>query len=136
MKLPEKLGSQEIKIYLDYLAQVRKVSASTQNQALNAIVFMFGQVLNVDPGELGDFTRAKRPKRITVVLTRSEVQKLFDELSGAHYLMAGLLYGAGLRLMECLRLRVQDIDFRKYRITVRNGKGKKDRCNASAGRRV
>lgn len=127
MKLPEKLGSQEIKKYLDYLAQVRKVSASTQNQALNAIVFMFGQVLNVDPGELGAFTRAKRPKRIPVVLTHSEVQKLLGELSGAHYLMAGLLYGAGLRLMECLRLRVQDIDFKKYRITVRSGKGKSDR---------
>lgn len=123
----EQLGAAEIKEYLEYLAEVRLVSASTQNQALNAIVFLFGEVFKVDPGEFGDFVRAKRPKRIPTVLTRNEVQHLFEQLIGVHLLMAGLLYGAGLRLMECLRLRVKDIDFETGRITIRDGKGKKDR---------
>ena len=123
----EQLGAAEIKEYLEYLAEVRLVSASTQNQALNAIVFLFGEVFKVDPGEFGDFVRAKRPKRIPTVLTRNEVQQLLDQLTSVHLLMAGLLYGAGLRLMECLRLRVKDIDFETGRITIRDGKGKKDR---------
>jgi len=127
MKPVEKLGSNHIREYLDYLAQVRLVSASTQNQALNAIVFLFGQVLKVDPGEFDDFTRAKRPRRIPEVLTSTEVKKLLAQLKGVHLLMAGLMYGAGLRLMECLRLRVKDIDFHARQVIVRDGKGQKDR---------
>jgi len=123
----ENLGSGKIKAYLDYLAETREVSASTQNQALNAIVFLYEQVLKVDAGEFGDFVRAKRPRRLPVVLSREEVEMLLDELSGVNQLMAGLLYGSGLRLMECLRLRVQDIDFKMHQIMVRDGKGQKDR---------
>ncbi|MBW1692530.1 MAG: integron integrase, partial [Deltaproteobacteria bacterium] len=123
----ENLGSSKIKAYLDYLAETREVSASTQNQALNAIVFLYEQVLKGDAGEFADFVRAKRPRRLPVVLTREEVEMLLDELSGVKQLMAGLLYGSGLRLMECLRLRVQDIDFKMHQIMVRDGKGQKDR---------
>ena len=123
----ENLGSSKIKAYLDYLAETREVSASTQNQALNVIVFLYEQVLKGDPGEFADFVRAKRPRRLPVVLTREEVEMLLDELSGVKQLMAGLLYGSGLRLMECLRLRVQDIDFKMHQIMVRDGKGQKDR---------
>ena len=83
--------------------------------------------MNVDPGEFDDFIRAKRPRRLPEVLTRDEVKRLFDQLKGVNFLMAGLLYGAGLRLMECLRLRVKDIDFATHRIIVRDGKGQKDR---------
>ena len=122
-----KMGAGEIKTYLEYLAEIRGVSASTQNQALNAIVFLFVQVLEVEPGEFGDFVRAKRPSRIPVVLTKDEVTRLLDELTGIHQLMAGLLYGAGLRLMECVRLRVKDVDFGSHQIIVRDGKGSKDR---------
>lgn len=136
LKPPDKLGPQAIKEYLDYLAQVRTVSASTQNQALNAIVFLYGQALNVDAGTFGDFIRAKRSKLIPVVLTRSEVERLLDALSGVYYLMAGLMYGSGLRLMECVRLRVKDIDFEQLQITVRDGKGKKDRITMLAERFV
>jgi len=127
LKAPEELGPQHIREYLDYLAEVRLVSASTQNQALNAIVFLFSQVLKVDPGEFGDFARAKRPRRIPEVLTATEVRKLLAQLDGMHFIMAGLMYGAGLRLMECLRLRVKDIDFEARQIIVRDGKGQKDR---------
>ena len=127
LKAPKYLGPQHIREYLDYLAQVRLVSASTQNQALNAIVFLFSRVLRVDPGEFGDFARAKRPKRIPEVLTATEVRKLLDQLNGMHLLMAGLMYGAGLRLMECLRLRVKDTDFEARKIIVRDGKGQKER---------
>ena len=120
-------GASEIKAYLDYLAQTRNVAASTQNQALNAIVFFYDKVMNLDPGEFDDFIRAKRPARMPEVLTRNEVNRLFEKMNGANLLMAGLLYGAGLRLMECLRLRVKDIDFETHQILVRDGKGRKDR---------
>ena len=123
----DEIGEQEIKEYLDYLAQIRKVAASTQNQALNAIIFLYNKVMNVDPGEFDDFIRAKRPRHLPEVLTRAEVDRLFNQLKGVNFLMAGLLYGAGLRLMECLRLRVKDIDFETHRIIVRDGKGQKDR---------
>ncbi len=127
MKPVEELISNDIKGYLNYLAEVRKISASSQNQALNAIVFFYKKVLKKEIGEIGDFTRAKRPKHIPVVLTREEVNRLLDALSGIHKLMAGLLYGSGLRLMECVSLRVKDIDFEQNQIIVRNGKGQKDR---------
>ncbi|MEJ2284750.1 MAG: integron integrase [Desulfobacterales bacterium] len=121
------IEADDIQRYLNYLAEKRKVAASTQNQALNAIVFFFKEVLKRDPGDFSDFVRAKRPQHIPEVLTRSEVEKLLEVMSGINQLMAGLLYGAGLRLMECIRLRVKDIDFETMRLTVRDGKGRKDR---------
>lgn len=127
LKSPVELGADRVKEYLEYLAEEREVAASTQNQALNALVFLYGQVLEKPLGTMGDFVRAKRPVRLPVVLTREEVNRLLDALTGIHALMAGLLYGSGLRLMDCVRLRVQDIDFAQQQIMVRNGKGQKDR---------
>jgi integron integrase len=105
----------------------RKVAASTQNQALNALVFLYEHVMGEPLGTVGEFTRAKRPKRLPVVLTREEVNRLLGALTGTYRLMAGLLYGSGLRLMECVRLRVKDVDFAHNQIVVRDGKGQKDR---------
>ena len=116
-----------VKTYLDYLAVEREVTASTQNQALNALVFFYGQVLRKPLGEMEEFARAKRPRRLPEVMTRDEVQKLLSKMSGITGLMAGLMYGSGLRLMECVRLRVKDIDFAQHQIMVRDGKGQKDR---------
>jgi integron integrase len=121
------MKADHIQNYLNYLAETRKIAASTQNQALNAIAFFFAEVLKRDPGDFSDFVRAKRPIKVPEVLTRNEVDRLLSQLSGIYYLMAGLLYGAGLRVMECVRLRVKDVDFDTRRITVRDGKGKKDR---------
>jgi len=116
-----------VKTYLDYLAVEREVTASTQNQALNALVFFYGQVLRKPLGEMGEFARAKRPRRLPEVMTRDEVQTLLSKMNGITGLMAGLMYGSGLRLMECVRLRVKDIDFAQHQIMVRDGKGQKDR---------
>jgi integron integrase len=116
-----------VKTYLDYLAVEREVAASTQNQALNALVFFYGQVLRKPLGEMEEFARAKRPRRLPEVMTRDEVQTLLSKMSGITGLMAGLMYGSGLRLMECVRLRVKDIDFAQHQIMVRDGKGQKDR---------
>ncbi len=127
MKPIKNFATSDVKVYLDYLAEERKVSSSSQNQALNAIVFLYKQVLKKEVGEIGDFARAKRPKHIPVVLTREEVNRLLNALSGINKLMPGLLYGSGLRLMECVSLRVKDIDFEQNQIIVRNGKGQKDR---------
>lgn len=127
LKSPRDLGANAVKEYLEYLAEVRKVAASTQNQALNALVFLYEKVLEEPLGAMGDFTRAKRPRRLPVVLTRNEVSRLLDQMSGTYGLMAGLLYGGGLRLMECVRLRIKDVDFEQSQIVVRDGKGKKDR---------
>jgi integron integrase len=121
------MKADHIQMYLNYLAETRKIAASTQNQALNAIVFFFAEVLKRDPGDFSDFVRAKRPIKVPEVLTRDEVDRLLSQLDGIYCLMAGLLYGAGLRVMECVRLRVKDIDFDTRRIIVRDGKGKKDR---------
>ena len=126
-KPAESIDTDDIQRYLNYLADERKVAASTQNQALNAIVFFFKEVLKRDPGDFSDFVRAKQPLHVPEVLTRSEVERLLDAMSGVNQLMAGLLYGAGLRLMECIRLRVKDIDFDAGRLTIRDGKGRKDR---------
>ena len=112
-----------VKTYLDYLAVEREVAASTQNQALNALVFFYGQVLRKPLGEMEEFARAKRPRRLPEVMTRDEVQRLLSKMSG----ITGLMYGSGLRLMECVRLRVKDIDFAQHQIMVRDGKGQKDR---------
>src|SRR6202011_4324171 len=103
------------------------VAAATQNQALSALLFLYKQVLKQEVGWIDSVERANRPKRIPVVLTRDEVRKIFAHLHGTPRLMAGLLYGSGLRLMECVRLRVKDVDLAALRITVRDGKGGKDR---------
>ena len=124
---PIGLGAREVRAFLEHLAVHANVAASTQNQALNALVFLFHQVLEQPLGELGTFTRAKRPKRLPVVLTRTEVRELLSGLRGVPWLMASLLYGTGMRLMECVRLRVQDLDFQYRQIVIRNAKGAKDR---------
>ena len=108
---PLELGEKEIYNYLTYLAQKAEVAASTQNQALNAIVFLYKQVLQKELGVFENLHWAQKPKRLPVVFTRSEAKAVLSRLSGRDWLMASLLYGAGLRLTECLRLRVKDIDF-------------------------
>ena len=127
LKNPADIGPDGIRDFLDYLAQVRNVSAGTQNQALNAIVFLYDQVVKADPGTFDDFLRAKQPKHLPEALTKREVQRLLQNLRDTHYLIAGLLYGSGLRLMECVRLRVKDVDFERHQVMVRDGKGQKDR---------
>ena len=125
-KHPGTMGTSEVRAFLSHLAQQEHVSASTQNQALNALVFLYKQVIQKEPGSI-DAVRARRPKRLPVVLTRSEVEKILAFLSGTPAIMATLLYGSGLRLMKCHRLRVKDIDFEQHQIIVRDGKGFKDR---------
>jgi integron integrase len=124
---PEGVGALEVRQFLDRLAVQGKVSASTQNQALNALVFFFREGLQRALGELGDFERAKAPRRLPVVLSKGEIDRVLGQMQGAHRLMALLMYGGGLRLMECVRLRVKDVDFERRLITVRDGKGGKDR---------
>ncbi|MFE8032558.1 phage integrase N-terminal SAM-like domain-containing protein [Thiohalocapsa marina] len=124
---PAEVGAERIRAFLEDLAVRGNVSASTQSQALNALAFLYKQVLGRSLDELGEFARAKRPKRLPVVLERSAVARLLSGLDGCQHLMAALLYGTGMRLMECVRLRVQDIDFPYHQIVVRDGKGQKDR---------
>jgi len=124
---PKDMGAEEIRAFLTHLALHRHVAASTQNVALNALLFLYRDVLKQELPELGTFERAKRPRRLPTVFTRREVSMVLAQLAGVHYLMAGLLYGAGLRLMECLRLRVKDVDFAYHHIVVRGGKGEQDR---------
>lgn len=123
---PNEMGEPEIEAFLTHLAVDRKVASSTQNQALSALLFLYRDVLGVELALLNAI-RSKKPQRLPVVLTQSEVQAVLAYLDGVHHLMACLLYGAGLRLMECLRLRVKDVDFNYHQLTVRNGKGNKDR---------
>ena len=127
LKAPELVGADGVREFLSYLADNRAVSASTQNQALNAVVFLYRHLLHIELSDFGDFTHARKPTRLPVVLTRGEVSSLLDMLTGVNQLMAGLLYGSGLRIMECVRLRVQDVDFARAIIMVRDGKGAKDR---------
>jgi integron integrase len=124
---PREMAEREVAAFLTHLAVNRRVSASTQNQALNAILFLYKQVLGRDIGLIQGVVRAKRPERLPVVMTQGEVQTVIGRLSGREWLMACLMYGAGLRVMECLRLRVKDIDFGLNQIVVRDGKGGKDR---------
>jgi integron integrase len=121
------MGSREVERFLTGLAVHGHVSASTQNQALSALLFLYREVLQQELPWMDGIHRAKRPKRLPVVLSREEVAALLGEMEGVTWLMASLLYGAGLRLMECVRLRVQDVDFVRREITVRQGKGGKDR---------
>lgn len=124
---PKEMAVDEIRQYLSYLATEGQVAASTQNQALSALLFLYREVLKVELPFIDGIERAKRPVRIPTVLTRHEAEKGLAGLRGTYHLMASLLYGSGLRLMECVRLRVKDIDFGYKQITVRDGKGEKDR---------
>ena len=124
---PGEMGKREIEAFLTHLAVSAHVSASTQNQALAAILFLYRHVLERDLEWLGDVVRAKRPHRLPVVLSRSEVEALLSGLRGIRWLQGAMLYGGGLRLLECLRLRVKDLDFERGEILVREGKGNKDR---------
>ncbi len=124
---PREMGDAEVGEFLTHLAREGRVAASTQNQALSALLFLYKHVLKEEIGWLKDVERAKKPARVPVVLTRDEVHKVFAHLHGTSRLMAGLLYGSGLRVLECVRLRVKDVDFGYARLTVRDGKGAKDR---------
>ena len=124
---PREMGAREVEAFLTLQATDGRVAASTQNQALSALLFLYREVLGQDLPWMNDIRRAKRPQRLTTVLSRDEVAMLLSEMSGTTWLMAVLLYGSGLRLMECIRLRVQDVDFARREITVRQGKGGKDR---------
>ncbi len=124
---PAEMAEPEINDFLTHLAVKEKVSASTQNQALSALLFLYRHVIGREVGDLGKVIRARKPTRLPVVMTRDEVKAVLSNLSEDKWLIASLMYGAGLRLMECLRLRVQDIDFSRNEILVRDGKGAKDR---------
>lgn len=124
---PAEMGETEIRAFLSYLATEREVAASTQNQAFAALLFLYRHILNQELPAISDFARAKRPERLPVVFTRQEVMKILSRLTGVNWLMGSLLYGAGLRLTECLALRIKDIDFEYRQIMVRDGKGGKDR---------
>lgn len=126
---PDTMGAAEMSAFLSHLAVVGRVSASTQNQALSALVFLYREVLGRAPHELelDGLVRARAPLRLPVVLTREEVGALLEQLAGEPRLVGGLLYGAGLRLLECLRLRVKDVELARFELVVRDGKGRKDR---------
>jgi len=124
---PANLAERDVAKYLSYLAQKRRVSASTQNQALNALVFLYRNVLFRPLGDIQGVVRAKRSERIPSILTPDEVKSVLSQLQNVHWIVGCLLYGSGLRLLECLRLRVKDLDFHYKTITIREGKGAKDR---------
>lgn len=121
------LGAAEVEAFLSHLATEGNVSASTQNQALSALLFLYREVLGIDLPWMDTMVRAKKPQRLPVVLNRSEVSMVLERMEGTYSLMARLLYGTGMRLMECCRLRVKDIDFGQREILIREGKGAKDR---------
>ena len=124
---PVEMAEPELNAFLTHLAVKEQVSASTQNQALAAVLFLYRHVIGRGIGDLGEVIRARKPERLPVVMTREEVKAVLANLTGDKWLMVSIMYGAGLRLMECLRLRVQDIDFSQNEILVRDGKGAKDR---------
>lgn len=124
---PRQMGASELETFLTHLAVERNVAASTQSQALSAILFLYRDVLEIDLPWLDGVTRAKKPRRLPVVLTPDEVARVLAQMEGTPALMARMLYGSGLRLMECVRLRVKDIDFERREILVREAKGNKDR---------
>lgn len=124
---PRDMGREELEAYLNYLAAERHVSASTQSQALNSLIFMYRHVLKMEPGWMENLERAKRKVSLPVVLTVQEVRQVLACRRGTPKLMAELIYGTGLRVMECMQLRIKDVDFPGQTITVRTGKGGKDR---------
>jgi integron integrase len=121
------MGEKEINAFLTHLAVNRRVASSTQTQALSALLFLYKEVLGQEIGIIENIRRAKKPKRLPVVFAQEEIRKIMKHLAGEQWLMANLIYGSGLRLMECLRLRVKDVDFSYNQITVRDGKGHQDR---------
>lgn len=130
---PKDLGKDEVTSFLNHLARDRGVAAATQNQALSALLFMYKEVFEQPLAWLDDLDRVKRPARVPTVLTTAEVQRLLAQLEGSKWLMASLVYGAGLRLRECLKLRVKDVDFDYSQVIVRDGKGGKDRITILPG---
>jgi len=124
---PKDLGAEEVEQFLTYLAVEGKVAASTQNQAKSALLFLYREVLQIELPWLDNVEQAKAPKRLPVVLTRHEVQAVLSRMQGTHWLIASMLYGTGMRIMECLRLRVKDVEFSRKEILIRDGKGFKDR---------
>ena len=128
-KHPQDMGASEVETFLTYLAVDRKVAASTQNQALSALLFLYREVLQIPIKTGFQFVGAKRPKHLPVVLTKSEIQQIFVRLSGNIKLIVQLLYGSGLRVNEAVRLRVKDVDFEQRQIIVRDGKGAQDRVS-------
>ena len=124
---PREMGATEVEAFLSDLAVNGRVAASTQNQALSALLFLYREVLEIQLPWLDNITRAKPPKHLPVVLTTAEVRAVLDRMDGTYGLMARLLYGTGMRLMECVRLRVKDVDFGRNEILIRDGKGAKDR---------
>jgi integron integrase len=131
---PAALGESEVVAYLTHLAQAQRVSASTQNQALGALLFLYRHVLRTDLAALDGVVRARRPERLPVILGRPEVRAVLEQLAGPYRLIGILLYGAGLRLTECLELRVKDLDTARRQVVVRRGKGDKDRAVPLPGR--
>lgn len=127
MRHPREMGAREVTAFLSHLAVERDIAAATQQQALSALLFLYRQVLELDLPWLTDLVRPKKPARMPTVLNRDEVKRLLDVMPAGQALMARLLYGTGMRLMECLRLRVKDVDFDRGEILVREGKGAKDR---------
>lgn len=123
---PQEMGAEEVETFLTHLAVDRRVSASTQNQAFSALLFLYRNVLGIELDRIHAL-RAKRPDRLPVVLSPDELREIFGRLTGVHRLLAELLYGTGVRILECCRLRVKDVDFERHQILVRDGKGEKDR---------
>ena len=121
------LGAEDVRIFLEYLAIQLNVSVSTQKQALNALAFLFNKAWETPLGSIGAFVGARRPRKLPVVLSKEEVRQVLEQLGEKHGLMAGIMYGGGLRLMECVTLRIQDVDFDYNQLVIRNGKGFKDR---------
>lgn len=124
---PKELGATDVEAFLSHLAVDRSVSASTQNQAKSALLFLYKEVLQMELPWLDNVTQAKVPKRLPVVMTQNEVKAVLARMDGTVWLICSLLYGSGLRIMECLRLRVKDVDFERCEVLVREGKGFKDR---------
>jgi len=124
---PGEMGAAEVEAFLSHLATEGNVSASTQNQSLSALLFLYREVLGIDLPWMDGMVRAKKPRRLPSVLNRAEVDKVLERMDGTYGLMARMLYGTGMRLMECVRLRVKDIDFQRREILIREGKGFKDR---------
>jgi len=124
---PREMGETEIRVFISHLAVEGGITASTQTVALSALLFLYRDVLKRDLPYVSNIERARKPKRLPTVFTRDETKRILSNLEGTHWLVAGLLYGSGLRLMECLRLRVKDVDVSYGQLTIRDGKGEKDR---------
>lgn len=133
---PKDMGDSEIKTYLTHLAVSRNVSASTQNQALSAILFLYKKVLKLELPWMDDIVRAKHSRHLPVVFTRDEIKSLLAQFDGTRWLIYSLIYGCGFRLMECIRLRVKDIDFHYKQILIRDAKGQKDRVTVLPSRLI